>query len=114
MIVLPAFLLFVWLALQLALWGLAAHAAELAAARGGRAAEAYGSGAGAYGSGRQAAEAVLAGIGSAIRHPVVHVVRQGGSVSVTVSGQVAQVLPWFPLTVSATSAGPSQRFRVSG
>ncbi|GEM_PF-2902304 len=111
-VVLPAFLLLVWLALQLALWGLAAHAAQLAAAEGGQAARAFGGGPGA---GRAAADRVLAGLGSALEQPIVRVTQgPGGSVTVAVSGRVAPVLPGLPLHVSASSTGPAQRFRDSG
>jgi hypothetical protein len=112
LIVLPTFLLLVWLALQLALWGLAAHAAELAAAEGGQAARALGGGPGA---GRATAYQVLAGLGSTLEEPVVTVTPgPGGMVTVAVSGRVVPVLPGLPLHVSASSTGPAQRFQASG
>lgn len=111
-IVFPAFLLIVWLALQLAVWGLAAHAAELAAAEGGRAGRDFGAQPGAA---RQAAEAVLRKIGTTLDDPVVRVVRAGGgTLTVSVTGRVLTVVPGLPLTASATSRGPIQEFRSGG
>ncbi|HZD67061.1 MAG TPA: hypothetical protein VE152_13275 [Acidimicrobiales bacterium] len=111
-VALPALLLVVWVAIQFALWGLAAHAAELAAADGGQAARAFGA---EPGVGRATARGVLASMGSVIEAPVIRVTAGAAStVTVRVSGQVVPVLPGLPLRVSAVSTGPSQRFRASG
>ncbi len=107
----PVLLLVIWLAVAFAVWGLAAHAAQLAVAEAGIAARADGA---IPNAGQLEAAKVLAAIGSPVTNPVVQVTQgPNGSLSLSITGQAPSVFPGLSLGVSATSTGPIQQVRSS-
>lgn len=104
----PMLLLVIWLAVAVGVWGLAAHAAQLAAAEGGAAARAE---AASTNAGQVEATKVLSVMGPQVVNPVVSVTpAPGGLLSVSVTGRAPMVFPGLSLRVSATSTGPVQSF----
>lgn len=112
-IVLPALMLLLLLGVQLALWGLAAHALDDAVAQGGAALRTNGSSArGATGLVLGELHAIAGGL---VLHPVTTTATlPGGTVALSATGTVPSILLGISLRVSATSTGPVQRFRASG
>jgi hypothetical protein len=112
-VVLPALLLLVVFAMQVAMWALAAHAVALGAAEGGaEARSALGSRAAAVATVRSDIESIA---GPIVGVPDVHVNDLPDDfVEISVTGQVPSVVPGVHLTVFARSAGPVQEFRASG
>ncbi len=112
LLVLPAIMVTVAAALQLAFYGLAAHALALAVAEGGAAARA--------GTARPAALSLVredvARLAGGILVNLDVKVGDAGSGSVTVSARasVVSLLPGFHISVASSSTGPSQVFRASG
>ncbi len=111
-IVMPAFMVVVLVAIQFALWSHASHLAQEAASRGEEAARIFGS---APQSGQAAAQAFLSQTaGSLLTATAVSESDVDTEVSVNVSGDAETILPFFRWPVSATSSGPLQGFRVTG
>lgn len=112
-ICLPVFFLLVIVGIQFALWSHAAHLARAAAEQGSQVASGYGSSAHA---GTQAAYQFIAttGPGTLTGAQVSTTTLSGGVAQVTVTGRAQALIPWFDLTVSATSDAPIQEYRPSG
>jgi hypothetical protein len=112
-LILPVLMALIVLGLQLAMWGLAAHALSLGIAEGGAAARAH------PGSDR-AAETIVAGDAHAIAGSLVGGLKidvrslPDNFVVVSGSGEVPSIFPGLHLRVSADSAGPVQGFRAGG
>lgn len=112
-IVLPALLACITLLMQVAMWGLSAHAVSMAVAEGGATARAEFQGAGAAASVVRHDLAVLAG--PLASDPTVSVrLLPGDFVQVQAKARVPTIFPGLHPTVSATSTGPLQQFRASG
>jgi hypothetical protein len=113
LLVLPAVVLMFTLALQVSLWALAAHALSDAVAQGGAALRAQG---GSSAAARTAVERELASIaGGLVNSPSVSIsAGPDGQMSLAANGSVPSLLPGFHLRVSATSVGPSEKFRAAG
>jgi hypothetical protein len=112
-LVLPALMALIVLGLQLALWGLAAHALSLAVAEGGADARSQ------FGTDRGAAGIVAGDVhaiaGSLVGSLTVEVRPLPDSfVLVAGAGDVPSIFPGIHLRVSADSVGPVQGFRASG
>jgi Flp pilus assembly protein TadG len=105
----PALLFLILIVIQFGLWYHAQHVAQAAADEGARAAKVEeGSAAG----GIERANAFLDQTASnLIENRNVAGDRTAETATVTVSGQVAAVIPGFSLTVKATATGPVERFR---
>ena len=112
-ICLPVFFLLVIVGIQFALWSHAAHLARAAAEQGSQVASGYGS---SESAGTQAAYQFIAttGPGTLTGAPVSTTTLSGGVAQVTVTGRAQALIPWFHLTVSATSDAPIQEYRPSG
>ena len=110
---LPVFFLLVVCGIQFALWSHASHLARAAAEQGSQVASAYGSSATA---GSDAAYQFIdtTGPGTLTVPVVASTTLSGGVAQVTVTGRAQALIPWFDLTVSATSNAPIQEYRVSG
>jgi hypothetical protein len=112
-LILPALMALVVLGLQLAMWGLAAHALSLGVAEGGAEARAQ------LGSDR-GAETIVAGDVRAIAGSLVSSLRisvqtlPDSFVIVSATGEVSSIFPGMHLRVFADSAGPAQGFRPTG
>ena len=113
MICLPVFFLLVIVGIQFALWSHAAHLARAAAEQGSQVASGYGSSAHA---GTQAAYQFIAttGPGTLMGAQVSTTTLSGDTAQVIVTGRAQALIPWFDLTVSATSDAPIQEYRPSG
>ncbi len=112
-ILLPALMLLLTVGMQLALWGLAAHAMSLAVAEGGAEARAE------SGSPKAAISTVTDEISSIAGLLVDHVSVQvtglpDNFVEVSATADVPTIFPGLTLQVSADSTGPVQAFRPSG
>jgi hypothetical protein len=105
-IVFPAVLLVVLLALQ---FGLFLHAGQLAEAAAQEAVEAAQAEDGSADDGRRAARSLLSGLGG-LRAPAITVRRTATSVTSTVIGRAQQLVPGFSTAVSASAEGPVERF----
>ena len=112
-ICLPVFFLLVLAGIQFALWSHAAHLARAAAEQGSQVASGYGSSAHA---GTQAAYQFIAttGPGTLTGAQVSTTTLSGDTAQVIVTGRAQSLIPWFDLTVSATSDAPIQEYRPSG
>jgi Flp pilus assembly protein TadG len=107
-IVTPVVLLLVMLVVQFALWQHAQHIAETAAQRGAETARVE---AGTDSQGSAVAHTAIAQLGAALLvDPSVSVSRNGGIVTVNVSGSAQGLVPFLSLPVHATAAGPVERF----
>lgn len=112
-LVLPVLMALLTLGLQLAMWGLAAHALSLGVAEGGAIAR-------AQTGGPQAAAAIVSndvhGIAGSLVGSLKVVVRAlpDDFVAVSATGVVPTVFPGLDLHVSADSVGPVQGFRATG
>jgi hypothetical protein len=112
-LVLPAVMALVTLGLQLAMWGLAAHALSLGVAEGGATARAR------TGDPQAAATTVRNDVhdiaGSLVGSLKIEVrTLPNDFVAVSATGVVPTVFPGLDLHVSADSTGPVQGFRASG
>jgi hypothetical protein len=112
-LILPALMALLVLGLQLAMWGLAAHALSLAVAEGGAAARSQ------QGSDRGAETIVATDVhaiaGSLVDSLKIDVQPLGDRfVEVSATGEVPRIFPGLSLHVSADSAGPVEGFRASG
>ena len=112
-ICLPVFFLLVIVGIQFALWSHAAHLARAAAEQGSQVASGYGS---SQSAGTQAAYQFIAttGPGTLTGAQVSTTTLSGDMAQVTVTGRAQALIPWFDLTVSATSDAPIQEYRPSG
>lgn len=111
-LVFPALLLLLAAALQLALYGLAAHGLELATAEAGAEARAA---SGGTGPALQLLRRDVATLdGSLLEHPRVTITSSGGVEELTTSATVLSLLPWVHLSVRATTRGPVQSFHPGG
>ena len=112
-IVLPVFFLLVVAGIQFALWSHAAHLARAAAEQGSQVASGYGS---SQSAGTQAAYQFIdtTGPGTLTNAQVSATTLAGGVAQVTVTGRAQALIPWFDLTVSATSDAPIQEYRPGG
>jgi Flp pilus assembly protein TadG len=107
-IVTPVVLLLVMLVVQFALWQHAQHIAEAAAQRGAETARIE---AGTDRQGSAMANTAIAQLGANLLvDPSVSVSRNGGVVTVNVSGSAQGLVPFLSLPVHATAAGPVERF----
>ena len=112
-VLLPALMALLVLGLQLAMWGLAAHALSLGVTEGGAAARSQ------LGSDR-GAETVVASDVHAIAGSLVGSLKidvqalPNSFVSVSATGEVPSIFPGLHLKVSADSTGPLQGFRAAG
>ncbi len=111
-ICLPVFFLLVVAGIQFALWSHAAHLARAAAEQGSQVASGYGS---TETAGTQAAYQFIAttGPGTLTNASVSTTTLSGDVAQVTVSGRTQALIPWFDLTVSATSDAPIQKYRTN-
>ncbi|MGD0880946.1 MAG: TadE/TadG family type IV pilus assembly protein [Acidimicrobiales bacterium] len=107
---LPVFFLLVICGIQFALWSHASHLARAAAEQGSQVASAYGS---SQSAGSQAAYQFIdtTGPGTLTGPQVASTTLSGGVAQVTVTGRAQALIPWFDLTVSATSDAPIQEYR---
>jgi TadE-like protein len=105
-IVFPAVLLVILLAVQ---FGLYLHAAQIAEAGAQEAIEAAQGERADAAEGEAAARALLGQLG-ALRAPRVAVERTATVVTATVAGRAHQVVPGLPVAVRASAEGPVERF----
>ncbi len=105
----PLLMVCVLIVVQFALWQHARHVLLAAAQEGARAARAQGATAE---DGRLRAEHYIGQIGpDLVAAPVIEVDRDLEAVTVRIRGQAVNIVPGVPLLVTATSAGPVERFR---
>lgn len=105
----PLLMVCVVVVVQFALWQHARHVLLAAAQEGARAARAQGATAV---DGRTRAYAYIEQLGpDLVTAPVVEVDRGVDAVTVRIRGQAVNIVPGLPLMVTATSAGPVERFR---
>jgi Flp pilus assembly protein TadG len=105
----PLLMICVLVVVQFALWQHARQVLLAAAQEGARAARAQG---GTAEEGRARAFDYIEQIGpDLVSSPAVDVDRGLDIVSVQVRGQAVNIVPGLPLRVTATSAGPVERFR---
>lgn len=105
----PLLMVCVLVVVQFALWQHARHVLLAAAQEGARAARAHGATAV---DGRTRAYDYIEQLGpDLVTAPVVEVDRGVDAVTVRVRGQAVNIVPGLPLKVTATSAGPVERFR---
>ena len=111
-IVIPAAMLIVLLAVQVCLWAHASSLVQSAADAGEQAATALG---GSPATGQATARGELAQTArSLVLDASVRVQVQDGQVQIQVSGRAESIVPWLTLPVSATRTGLVQEFRESG
>ena len=105
----PLLMVCVLVVVQFALWQHARHVLLAAAQEGARAARAQGATAV---DGRTRAYDYIMQLGpDLVTAPVVEVDRGVDAVTVRIRGQAVNIVPGLPLMVTATSAGPVERFR---
>ena len=105
----PLLMLLVLVVVQFALWQHARHVLLAAAQEGARAARAQGATAD---DGRTRAYEYIKQLGpDLVSAPVVEVDRGSQAVTVRIRGRAVNIVPGLPLTVTATSTGPVERFR---
>lgn len=105
----PLLMVCVLIVIQFALWQHARHVLLAAAQEGARAARAQG---GSAEDGRLRAHEYIGQLGpELVTSPVVDVDRGFETVTVRIRGQAVNIVPGLPLPVTATSAGPVERFR---
>ncbi len=111
-LIVPVLMLLLLLGLQLAVWGLAAHAVSLGVTEGGAVARQLSR----TGSAIRTVTADVHAVAGSLVNPLSVAVRPlpGGFVAVSASGVVPSVLPGVHLHVSALSVGPVQGFRATG
>ncbi len=109
MLLTPLLMVCVLVVVQFALWQHARHVLLAAAQEGARAARAQGATAE---DGRTRAQDYIVQIGpDLVTAPTIEVDRSLDAVTVRVRGQAVNIVPGVPLRVTATSAGPVERFR---
>ena len=112
-IILPAFMVVLLLAVQVALWAMAGEVVQGAASAGSQVAAAAGS---SDRAGKSAAVNYLsANGGSLVQSPTVEVTRSsGGLATVRVRASSVSIIPLLDLAVSAIRVEPVQQFRETG
>jgi Flp pilus assembly protein TadG len=111
-VLVPVLMVLVLAVIQFALWAHAASVVQSAAAEGSQVARDVG---GSAGAGEIRAQAAVSRLGSAVvQSPQVHAFRDTDSAGVSVRAVAEPILPFLRFTVSATSSGPTQRFRSYG
>ena len=109
---LPAMMLVILLAVQVAMWAVAEEVVQAAAATGSEIAAGAG---GSPGAGTVAVRSYLSVHGGKlISTPSIRVESASGFVDVRVSASALQIIPLFHLGVSAVRVAPVQKFRSSG
>jgi hypothetical protein len=110
MLVVPALMVLVLAGVQFAVFGLASHAAALAAQDGGAAARSAGGG---TAEGRRVAMLDIGAIagGLLLRPQITFVTGPNGEVELRLTAGVPALIPGLHLSVEATSTGPAQEFR---
>ena len=107
----PLLMVCVLVVVQFALWQHARHVLLAAAQEGARAARAQGATAE---DGRLRARDYIVQIGpDLVTEPSIEVDRTLDLVTVRIRGQAVNIVPGLPLRVTATSAGPVERFRTT-
>jgi Flp pilus assembly protein TadG len=107
----PLLMVCVLIVVQFALWQHARHVVLSAAQEGARVARAQGASAE---DGRLRAYDYIGQLGpDLVSSPIVEVDRGLDTVTVRIRGQAVNIVPGVPLVVTATSAGPVERFRSS-
>ena len=107
----PLLMVCVLVVVQFALWQHARHVLLAAAPEGARAARAQGASAE---DGRLRAREYIVQIGpDLVTEPSIEVDRTLDLVTVRIRGQAVNIVPGLPLRVTATSAGPVERFRTT-
>ncbi len=107
----PLLMVCVLVVVQFALWQHARHVLLAAAQEGARAARAQGATAE---DGRLRAQDYIVQIGpDLVTAPTIEVDRSLDLVTARIRGQAVNIVPGVPLRVTATSAGPVERFRTS-
>ncbi len=107
----PLLMVCVLVVVQFALWQHARHVLLAAAQEGARAARAQGATAE---DGRLRAQDYIVQLGpDLVTAPTIEVDRSLELVTVRIRGQAVNIVPGVPLRVTATSAGPVERFRTS-
>lgn len=110
-LVLPALLLTFAVLIQVVLYGFASHVVASAARQGARAARLSGDPT----TGRAEAERFLARFGAqTVTDRRVDVNSDAHTMTVTVTGRAAHVLPGFAPTVDGSSTGPTEQFQQPG
>ena len=105
----PLLMVCVLVVVQFALWQHARHVLLAAAQEGARVARAQGATAE---DGRLRAQSYIGQIGpDLVTAPTIQVDRSLDLVTVRIRGQAVNIVPGVPLRVTATSAGPVERFR---
>jgi Flp pilus assembly protein TadG len=105
----PLLMVCVLIVVQFALWQHARHVVLSAAQEGARVARAQGASAE---DGRLRAYDYIGQLGpDLVSSPVVEVDRGLDTVTVRIRGEAVNIVPGVPLVVTATSAGPVERFR---
>ena len=105
----PLLMVCVLVVVQFALWQHARHVLLAAAQEGARVARAQGATAE---DGRLRAQDYIGQIGpDLVTAPTIEVDRSLDLVTVRIQGQAVNIVPGVPLRVTATSAGPVERFR---
>ena len=105
----PLLMVCVLVVIQFALWQHARHVLLAAAQEGARVARAQG---GTAEDGRLRAQDYIGQIGpDLVTAPTIEVDRSPDLVTVRIRGQAVNIVPGVPLRVTATSAGPVERFR---
>ena len=105
----PLLMVCVLVVVQFALWQHARHVLLAAAQEGARVARAQGATAE---DGRLRAQSYIGQIGpDLVTAPTIEVDRSLDLVTVRIRGQAVNIVPGVPLRVTATSAGPVERFR---
>jgi len=111
-VVVPAAMIVVLLAVQICLWAHAASAVQAAAVQGDTVACLAGSTATA---GEAAARRELGVVGAVVDGASVASANlPGDEIEMTVRGTATPILPWLHLPVSAVEVGTRQEFRVAG
>ncbi len=109
MLLTPLLMVCVLVVVQFALWQHARHVLLAAAQEGARVARAQGATAE---DGRLRAQDYIGQIGpDLVTAPTIEVDRSLDLVTVRIRGQAVNIVPGVPLRVTATSAGPVERFR---
>jgi hypothetical protein len=111
-VITPVLLFLITLIFQFVAWEDAQHIVEMAARRGADAARLEG---GTDGEGTAAAQAVLSRSGTgSVLSPAIAVRYTAANVSVEVSADAPQLLPWPRFPVHSRAVGPVERFNPPG
>lgn len=104
----PLLILVLLTVIQFAVWLNAAHTAQAIADRALEAARVQGS---TDGRGADAARLLFQAVGrETVLGPGVSVTRGGGLVRVRITGHAQHILPFLPMAIDVTAAGPPEAF----